>query len=481
MLTSDFLTLKNIELIIKASHSTIAVFDEEMNYLLVSDQWIKDFKIEHAEIIGRCHYDIFPEILDMPEWLDLHKRALSGEIIKCDGEVWERSYGKEFVRYEIHPWLKPNGSIGGIIMCGYLETLLKNLENDLRESNEICRRVMKNSPIGIALLGTDGRWMDVNDALCNFLGYEKEELLQTNFQTITHPDDLDTDIKNVESLISGERNSYLLEKRYLTKAGNIVWALLSATLLRDEDKKPAFFLSQLVDITALKEADMLRENFISLVSHELRTPLTSVMLSLDSLERYKPHLKDDLFDRFLEIAQRNSHRLYSLIGDIIDAERLQAKSFSYTPKETRVADVIEQSIAMNLSMAEAYKVNIDSEIDKDLPDIHIDPQRLIQVITNFLTNATRFSPQGKPVLLKAKQEGSAVIISVKDHGVGIPREFYDSIFKKFMREDNDINRKQGGTGLGLYISKQIVETMGGEIGFESKSNEGTIFWCRFPV
>ncbi len=481
MLTNDFLTLKNLELIIKASHSAIAVFDDEMKYILVSDQWIKDFKIEHDVIIGRCHYDIFPEILKMPAWLDSHKRALSGEVIKSDGEVWERPHGKEFLKYEIHPWLKPNGRIGGIIMFGYLETQLKSIESALRERNEIYERVIKNSPIGIALLETNGRWVDVNDAICNFLGYEKEELLQTNFQTITHPEDLDVDIKNVESLLSGEQSSYLLEKRYFTKAGNIVWALLSVTLLRDENKKPAFFLSQLVDITSLKEADLLRENFISLVSHELRTPITSVMLSLDSLEQYKSHMKDDLFDSFLTIAQKNSHRLYSLVGDIIDAERLQAKSFSYTAKETIIREVIEQSICLNLPLAEAYKVNIDSEIDGNLPDIHIDPERLIQVITNFLTNATRFSPQGKSVLLKAKQDGSAVIISVKDHGAGIPREFHGSIFKKFIREDNDTNRKQGGTGLGLYISKQIVETMGGEIGFQSTINEGTTFWCRFPL
>lgn len=477
----DLVSRANLELIIKKSPAAVAVFDVEMKYLCVSDRWIKDYKLENIIIIGRSHYDVFPEILEMPRWLDLHKRALNGEIIKCDEDQWDRNqHASEILQYEIHPWHKNDGSIGGIIMFTQVITSNKNIERELKKQNTIFQKIMEESPIGVALLHTDGRWMEVNDALCDFLEYDKEDLLLTNFQNITYADDLDIDLRHVADLLAGNNSSYFLEKRYITKTGKLVWGLLSATLIRDDQNNPAFFLSQIVDITALKESDEMKENFISLVSHELKTPLASIILSLDLLGQYKSVLRKKAFDKYLGVANRGCYRLSSLLSDITDAEKIQTKSFLYTPQNVSVNQILEQSIIENSIFAQAHNVVVDKKYDLDV-HIYVDPDRLVQVITNFLSNAIKFSPQDKPILLGSKISDNTIIIFVKDCGFGISKEFQTNIFGKFMRDDNDTNRKKGGTGLGLYISREIVKAMNGEIGFESQVNIGSTFWCSFPV
>ena len=152
----------------------------------------------------------------------------------------------------------------------------------LAESEEQFRSAMKYSPVGKALVGLDGEWLMVNDALCKMLGYSEDELRQTDFQTLTYEDDLSEDLKKVQELLDGKISTYKMEKRYIRKDGGTIWGLLSVSLLRDVDGNPKHFISQIQDISDIKKAQQTLEElnteleeFSYRTSHDLRSPLTS--------------------------------------------------------------------------------------------------------------------------------------------------------------------------------------------------------------
>lgn len=477
-----FITLDNVQLIVQNTPAAVAMFDKEMKYMIASDRWIKDYKLEGQEIIGRSHYDVFPEIRNLPYWLDLHRRTLNGEVIKCDEEQWKKPDGtSEWLKYALHPWHDQDGNVCGLIMFTEVITQRKIIESELEESEKTFRAVMELSPIGMALVDLDGKWLKVNSSLCRLLGYEKSEFLATNFQKLTHRDDLESDLEQVQQLLDGLRDSYSMEKRYITKLGEIVWAVLNVTLIRDESGKPKHFLSQITDITAQKAIDEIKDEFISLVSHELKTPITSVSLALNMLSDYKASVKDPSFSQFLLLAERNCRRLSDLITDIVDLNRIKVGLFTHNKESVNIATVISRAVEDNLALASSYKVSfVVNEIPSDIY-VDADTDRLVQVLTNFLSNAAKFSKEGGTIIVCAEVCEGSVTVFVEDRGSGIPKEFQEHVFQKFMQADHGANRKKEGTGLGLYISKEMIEAMGGQIGFTSQSDNGTSFWFSFPT
>jgi PAS domain S-box-containing protein len=159
------------------------------------------------------------------------------------------------------------------------------------QTDDLFRNAFDHAPIGMAIVGTDGAWLDVNNALCDLTGYEKPELLATDFQTITHPEDLESDLALVQQVLDGEIATYHMEKRYIHKLGYVVWVLLSVSAVRGEEGRVLYFISQIKDITDRKQADLqLRET-----NRELRLALNQVqtLQSLLPICSYCKHVRDD--------------------------------------------------------------------------------------------------------------------------------------------------------------------------------------------
>jgi len=360
-------------------------------------------------------------------------------------------------------------------------TELKSAEAALRASEERFRSAIENAPIGMALLDLSGRWLKVNEALCKFLGYEQHELLETDFQAITHPDDLETDLALVNDLIQGGIETYQLEKRYLHKDGHALWGLLSVSVARDEAGEPAYFISQIQDITDRKEMDRLKSEFISNVSHELRTPLTSIRGSLGLIVGAMAKDVPDNVMRLLNIAHKNSDRLILLINDILDLEKLQAGKVHFDMKREDLCEEVRHAAEANQGYADQFGISYDLELPDHPLNVNIDQARFQQILSNLLSNATKFSPKGAHVKLSVAEMGKMVRVSVSDTGDGIPLSFRASIFAPFSQADGSATRKEGGTGLGLHITKQMVERMGGTIDYVSTEGEGTTFWVDLPL
>lgn len=240
------------------------------------------------------------------------------------------------------------------------------------------------------------------------------------------------------------------------------------------------------DMTERHRLDQLKNEFVSTVSHELRTPLTSIRGSLGLIVAGAAGGLPDKAKSLLEIAHKNSERLVGLVNDILDIEKIESGRMEFRHDRLEAGGLVEQAVEANQSYAAQHEVEyrITTRPDTPLP-VQGDADRLIQVLTNLLSNAAKFSPAGSTVEvaveLLAGLGGRQARISVRDRGAGIPEEFRSRIFQRFAQADASDVRRKGGTGLGLSIAKAIVERHGGRIGFEPAEGGGTCFWFTLPL
>lgn len=359
-------------------------------------------------------------------------------------------------------------------------TARKETEEALRVSEEQLRSAFQFAPIGKAIVGLDGSHRRVNPALCSLLGYSEAELLELDFQKLTHPSDLENDLSHLSRLIEGHIQSYTIKKRYVRANGSIMWGQLSVGLVRDSSGNPDHLVSQVVDITEQQQLDQLRSRFVSVVTHELRTPLTSVLGALSLLELSDdPSISDDM-QRLLFIAKTNGERLHVMINEILDFQKFSTHDVSLSLAPHRLARLVEDSLIASLVFAERYGITLEqSTLDRDLITM-VDPTYFHRAMSNLLSNAVKFADSGSTVEISSQRQGTSIKVSVSNRGIGIPESFKESVFLPFSQAGSRVARAVGGTGLGLSITKEIVEQMGGAIGFESTPGETTTFWFTLP-
>ncbi|MDX1446782.1 PAS domain S-box protein, partial [Lishizhenia sp.] len=240
----------------------IAMFNKNIEYLAASQKWISDYNIQDEDIIGKSHYEIFPEIGD--DWKRDHQLALQGQTLKSDGELFRRADGSEqWIKWELKPWYFKDKEIGGITMYSQDITVAKKAEEKLRISEETFRNNFENAAIGMAIVLPDGTFSKVNNSFSEMLGYERSVLEKLTFQEITYPDDLNKDLVLLKEVVNNQRDSYQMEKRYFHKNGKIVNAVLSVSVVRKADKSPLYFISQITDITPRVAAQVSLKNTLS--------------------------------------------------------------------------------------------------------------------------------------------------------------------------------------------------------------------------
>lgn len=229
------------------------------------------------------------------------------------------------------------------------------------------------------------------------------------------------------------------------------------------------------DIADRKEVERLKGEFIATVSHELRTPLTSIRGSLGLIESgviEDPKLEKQL----LEMATRNTDRMINLVNDLLDIEKLQSRNMAFDFEELDLNILVEYCIETNSAYAAENGVTFEITASCKSAKVRDDNNRLSQVLANLLSNAAKFSPEGSNVEVQVAQNEDMFRVSISDRGPGVPDEFQDKLFMRFTQADSSDTRAKRGTGLGLNISKEIVERHGGRIGFESRLGEGSVFY-----
>ena len=221
----------------------------------------------------------------------------------------------------------------------------------------------------------------------------------------------------------------------------------------------------------------MQDEFIATVSHELRTPLTSIRGFSQTLLNSWDKIDDSNKKKFIKIIEDQSNRLIHLVENVLSVSKMNAGEDVL--KKIDVNNIIKQIIPMFI---EQYKTKIFKLIlAPSLPPSRLDEDKFQQIMTNLIDNAAKYSVNGKTVTIITGLEENFIFIKVKDEGVGIKKEDYDKVFKKFSRLENHLTSTTQGNGLGLYITKQLVEKMNGEIGFESEEGVGTTFWVKVPI
>ena len=250
----------------------------------------------------------------------------------------------------------------------------------------------------------------------------------------------------------------------------------------------------------LQKLEHLKSEFISIVSHELRTPLTAIKNSLDILTGGKCGEINESGEKFLSMAKRNVERLSTIINDLLDLSKIEAGKIDYHFANMDIHSVIDYVKTSLSGLAKEKGLNLISEETSNLPQIFADSQRLEQVLTNLVSNAIKFTPEGKTITIRshladAEQlnpnecfredlknlKGKYIVVCVEDQGIGIAQKDLLRAFDKFAQIENSLSRKVGGSGLGLPIAKQLLQAHNGAIWCDSELNKGSRFYFAIPV
>ena len=406
-------------------------------------------------------------------------------------------------------------------------------EMALRESEEKFRRIVETANEGVWVFDVDYRTTLVNRRLADMLGYEPEDLLGRSPEDFLVAQDLDRFRDFKQRRRQGQADVY--EIRLQTRPGGLLWTLISASPLYDASGRFLGSLAMVTDITDRKrveeevasqrqrleaeverrthdlrqqalelaeanirmsELDRLKSLFLSTVSHELRTPLTSILgfaklIGRDFGEHFLPLAADDAaltqrgrrIGANLGVVYNEAERLTRLINDVLDLNRIESGSMQWRDQLVDPGAIVRQcadSLAGLLAQRPELQFRLD--VADDLPPLVIDPDQLIQVLSNLLQNAVKFTRAGE-VGLSVRRDGEALLLAVRDTGIGIPAEQLDSIFDKFhqVRQGDTVDDTVKGTGLGLAICRQIVRHYGGSIRVESEPGRGSAFTVRLPL
>jgi PAS domain S-box-containing protein len=370
-----------------------------------------------------------------------------------------------------------DGRPSQILSIGRDVTRQAESEAQLRASEEQFRAMASSMADGVVITDLDDHALYVNGRVTQITGYWREELIGTVIaDKVLTPEGRAAVARHTDSRRSGESNRYTVEM--IRKDGVHRWLEIGGAPLRDETGAIVGTVGTMTDVTDRRSADEMREQMVSVVSHELRTPLTALGASLKLLQREVPD-GDERASRLLGMAIRNSDRMLGLVNDLLDLERLESSASMLKFTNFKVADLIEQAIDLLTPLAAERQVRLIAEDTTSV--VRADRERVSQVLLNLIANAIKFSPDSGPVRIGAQPCAERVEIFVRDEGRGIPEDRLPTLFRRFAQVHEDDALRKKGAGLGLAISRAIVEQHGGRIWAENAPNGGSVFRFTLPA
>ena len=484
--------------IVENSHDGILIVDDNYQITYVNNVLCKILGYSYDEIVGQD----FRNFLD-----DESKKLVADRYIR-------RQRGENVPpRYEFNV-IRNNGekrhveiiSTANTELSGGIKTIAqilditerKKIEKKLKYSEKKFRRIFEDSPFSIALFDLNGKIVDCNPATVKYSGYKKDELIGKDFRDLSfiHPDYSPLLINLFNRFLKGEK-TYNMDIKMYKKNGDLVWIDLQASRIKLNRK--IFFQTIIHDITKRKKADLLireqirklkelnqiQKEFITRASHELKTPLMSISGASELLiDVYKDNLDKNALE-MLEIIHKNKKRLEYLINNLLDITRMDNDKLKLNRHSYNICEIIRDISNEMLYLLKKREINLKLELPLSVM-VYVDKIRFEQVITNLLSNAIKNTPPNSMINILVRYKGKSVEISINDTGIGLTNDEINKLFSKFGKIDRfekdleflDIQ----GSGLGLYISKEIIELHGGHISVESAGrNMGAKFKVELPI
>ncbi|MEQ1852303.1 MAG: PAS domain S-box protein, partial [Chthoniobacteraceae bacterium] len=444
------------------------------------------------EMIGRPIWDFVVDSVSKDAVLA--KLKTGGEV----GEVFQRTYIRK--DGSLIPVLIRDRLIRGASgeICGLRSTMqdmsdLVRTEESLRDAEAKYRKIFENATEGIFQIDPNGRYLDANPALASILGYSSaKELLETvtdvGCQVYVDP------ARHGEFCAAMERDGSLtdFQSQVCRKDGSVIWVSEHAMAVRDREGRILYYEGAMEDIVARRQAESamaeardaaiesarLKTEFLANMSHEIRTPMngiigmTGLLLDTELSQRQRD---------FAETIADSSEALLKIINDVLDFSKIEAGMLTFEEIDFELSEVLEGVLDLFSGRALSKGVELSLIVSQDVPEyLSGDPGRLRQVLTNLVGNALKFTDKGEVRISVKLTAGSAggkrLRFEIADTGIGISPDQQERLFQAFVQADGSTTRRYGGTGLGLAISRRLVSGMAGEIGVESVSGAGSVFW-----
>lgn len=546
------------------------------------------------------------------------ERALRGETVEYELILMGKSGRTRVGLARYVPHVDDERTVLGFYVL--VSDITRRAARALRESEARFRGTFENAAVGMAHVDIDGKWLRVNQQLCEMVGYSREELLSLTFQDITHPDDLQPSLERIGLLMSGEIDTYSLEKRYSHKQGHIIWAHLTAAVQRGDDGNPLYCIAVIQDITqrkmaelalrarerALRESeerfrqladampqivwaaradgyidyynqrwyeltgmsegeigneswgpflhpddvescfeswyesvrsgelyqceyrfwdrvrqrhrwylgralpvrneegaivrwygtctdiddqkraeehlaasDRRKDDFLAMLGHELRNPIAPV---LNGVQLLRSMPLDRVQQRTVDIMDRQVQHMVRLLDDLLDVSRISRGKIQLKRERVELASLVQTGIDGQRPLMEQQGQMLDVSLERGPLVVDADPARMVQVVSNLLHNAAKYSAAGSRISIQLRREGNVAVIVVADDGVGIASAELPYIFDLFVQTERSLDRRQGGLGIGLTLVRRLVHKHGGTVYARSEGpGQGSEFVVRLPL
>jgi PAS domain S-box-containing protein len=495
-----------------ASVQDYAIFMLDPNGYIMSwnagAERIKGYRAD--EIIGQHFSKFYPLEAVQRGHPDYELRVATAEG-RFEEEGWRvRKDGSLFwANVVITALREPDGTLRGFGKVTRDLTQRREYEDRLRHSEERFRLLVEGvREYAIFMLDTNGFVATWNVGAERIKGYTAEEIIGQHFSKFYPPDVAESGWLEHELQVATAEGSFQDEGWRVRKDGSRFWANVTITALRDEHGRLRGFAKLTQDLTARKQSEVIeahgtqreemldaeraarieaqravrmKDEFLATLSHELRTPLNAILGWTQLLRVPKPHKPEDV-QHGLEVIERNARAQVQLVDDLLDLSRILAGQVRLDVQRIALVDIVRSAIESAEPTARTKGVRLESVLDPRGSMVSGDPGRLQQIVWNLLSNAIKFTPKGGKVQVLLERVNSHVEITVSDTGIGIPLSFLPHVFERFTQRESTASRHYGGLGLGLAITKQLVELHGGSIQAKSRGEgEGSTFTVNLPL
>jgi len=487
----DFLANKRIsDLLLDHVPAALALFDTEMCYLGCSRRWREDYGLDDQQVVGKSHYEVFPEI--SAEWRGIHRRALAGESFSNEGEPFPRADGSvDWVQWEITPWHEADGRIGGLIL--FAEKLTEKVEHVRIEAEhaDYLRSILETVPDAMITIDEQGIVLSFSKAAERMFGYDADEVIGQNVKMLMPEDE------------AVQHDGYLAhyrltrERRIIGNARRVFGRRKDGSCFPHElfvgeanGGGRRTFTGFLRDLTAREDADARLSELQAELVHIARISAVGTMATALAHELNQPlHAIANYVQSSAALLAREEERSLDLVQGALEEagrEALRAGGIVQRLREFVARGELEHTIALPRDLAaEARDLGIagsavreiecDVRVPKGLQPVLVDRVQIQQVLLNLIRNAVEAIGTRGTIMIDARQEGTLMRFSVTDTGIGIEPGMEERVFEPF------ISTKASGMGMGLAICRTIIEAHGGTMWCEQAPSGGAAFYFTVPV
>lgn len=419
--------------------------------------------------VGKSVKELFPHAKDIHKLLDVTyqtgKPFYATEYpftLNIPGEGTKTIY----VNATYQPLIDENGNIEGVMTTG-VDVTQQVLARKMAENNEKELQLITDAvPVLISYVDEKERYQFNNKGYEDWFGHSREEVKGKHLKDVLGKEAYTAIRPHVKQALAGKKVAYEALAPY--KDGGHRYIL--ATYVPHPEKKG--FYALVSDITERHKLEQSKDDFIAISSHELKTPVTSLKMFTQILDKRLQQGKTEQAAKILQQINGQINRLTNLVTELLDVSRIEKGKLPYNMEEFSIDDLVEEVTSSMQTIIQTHTIVLEGKARRT---VLADRERVSQVLINLINNAVKYSPKGEKVIVSCKKENNMVTISIEDFGIGISDEEREKIFGRFYQANSD-GKTFAGLGLGLYISKEIVERHGGKIGIETKEGKGTKFF-----